>query len=327
MEVDKLGIEKKYKDSSRADKSKDWFMGLDDWKDRIPMNKWLGNNEDKGKFYDSQGRTIFEWDAGNNDNVRLNVNADNTEDISTYNRKDLALRKDSDGESRGGYMSSSSDWRDIEITCYLYLYDIQGNDTLGWYARGGKHGSAPSCEGCKYEPNLFYKNGDFGVNKETDHGGQGSGDNHRKNGEDYDKLTIPDGRIGNMVGKWFGYKAVIYNLPSTGHYEDDNEVPVYPVKIELWIDETENHGDDIDTFKPKNNFVKKMETFDNPLDTHYKLWGDDGGCGGPNGVTLSWGGPVVTFRADKNSSNQAYKHFKMAFASVREIEPGVPASS
>ena len=68
---------------------------------------------------------MFEWNAGNNDNVRLNINADNTEDISTYNRKSLALRKDSDGESRGGYMSSPSDWRDIEITCYLYLYDIQ----------------------------------------------------------------------------------------------------------------------------------------------------------------------------------------------------------
>ena len=99
----------------------------------------------------------------------------------------------------------------------------------------------------------------------------------RKNGEDYDKLTIPDGHIGNVVGKWFGYKAAIYNLPSTGHYKDDSDVPVYPVKIELWIDETENHDDDIDTFKPKNNFVKKMETFDSPLDTHYELWGDDGG--------------------------------------------------
>ena len=54
------------------------------------------------------------------------------------------------------------------------------NDTLGWYARGGKHGGAPSCEGCKYKFNLFYKNGDFGVNKETDHGRQGTGDNHQK---------------------------------------------------------------------------------------------------------------------------------------------------
>ena len=33
VELDKLGNRKKYKDSSRGDKSKDWFMGLEDWKE------------------------------------------------------------------------------------------------------------------------------------------------------------------------------------------------------------------------------------------------------------------------------------------------------
>jgi hypothetical protein len=312
-ELDMLQIKKIYKDSSRTDKAKVWYMGLEDFRNRMPLRPW-GLDNNRGKLTGSGIDTRFEWKGGENDNVRLNVPTGDPMNIPSLKRKELAVRKDADGVMRGGFMSKFSDWRDVEITCYLYLFDVGGDDAVGWYARGNRHTNDVPCEGSKYEPAVHYKDGDFDVNKETAHGGSGGQNNHRRGND----LIKPLGLLGNCVGIWFGYKAIIYNLPSIGNYEGTN-IPIFPVKIEAWIDELDDQTDE-NSLTPKNNWKKRMETVDNPLK---KKWGNDGGCNGVDGITLSWGGPVVTFRADKDSANHAYKHFLMRRVSVREILPRV----
>jgi hypothetical protein len=310
-ELDLHNISKIYKDSTRTDKAKDWLMGFGDFKDRMPAGPWgLSNN--KGKLSGTEFDNQFEWKAKPSDNVRLSVRTGHPIDIPTLNRKELAVNKDADGVRRGGFMSKSSDWRDVEITCYLYLFEVGGDDAVGWYARGNRHSNSPpkvSCEGSKYEPAIVYKTGEFDVNKESAHGGKGK-NFHRKRND----LIEP---LGNCVGKWFGYKAIIYNLPSIGTY-NGTAIPIFPVKIEVWIDELDNQTDK-NSLIPMNNWKKRMETVDNPVESK---WGNDGGCKGVDGITLSWGGPVVTFRADKNSNNDGYSHFLMRKVSVREILPG-----
>jgi len=312
-ELDMLQIKKIYKDSTRTDKARGWDMGLGDFRDRIPSDKW-GLNNNKGRLTDSGIDIQFEWKASENDNVRLNVRTGDATNIQTLSRKELAARKDADGVMRGGYMSKFSDWRDVELTSYLYLFDVGGDDSIGWYARGNRHSDEQPCEGCKYEPAVLYKKGNFDVNKETAHGGS-AGQNSHRSGDD---LITPLGALGNCVEKWFGYKVIIYNLPSMGIYDGTN-VPIFPVKIEAWIDELDDQTDE-NSLVPMNNWKKRMETVDNPL---ISKWGNDGGCKGIDGITLSWGGPVVTFRADKDKDNNGYKHFLMRRVSVREILPGV----
>ena len=54
--------------------------------------------------------------------------------IATYNQKTL---------STNGYMQSSNDWKNIEMTGYVKLISGSG-DTFTWYARGGKHSDRTS---------------------------------------------------------------------------------------------------------------------------------------------------------------------------------------
>lgn len=208
-------------------------------------------------------------------------------------------------------MSEFSDWRDVEMTCYLYLFDVGGDDSIG---------DMHEVTGIKTKKlakdlnmnQLYFTKTDFDVNKETAHGGNGQ--NAHRNGND---LIKPLGLLGNCIEKWFGYKAIIYNLPSIGNVNGTN-IPVLPVKIDVWIDELHDQTDE-NSLIPMNNWKKRMETVDNPVESK---WGNDGGCNGVDGITLSWGGPVVTFRADKDSNNHGYKHFLMRRLSVRQILPG-----
>jgi hypothetical protein len=316
MSNDQLGIQKIYEDSHRNDKAIDWYMGLGNYHDRAPHQKW----DSHGNFIGNGNNTIFEW---NDDaNVRLDVltgSAYHVSNADADDRRRLVARTDSDGQNRGGYMSRPNDWRDVEMTSYIYLYDIGGNDTVGWYARGGVHSSRERnkhCHGCKYEPYIMYSTGNFGVNKETSHG---TGDDNHRRGGNNNVIQMPDGRIGNIVGKWIGYKSIIYNVKANQNYPNTN-IPVFNVKMEVWIDDPNEN--DPDNVNPTNNWKLKMVTEDRPLDPQYGRWGDNGGCGGPNGMTLSWGGPNVTFRADKNGRNDPYDHFRMKYASIREINPG-----
>ena len=103
-----------------------------------------------------------------------------------------------------------------------------------------------------------------------------------------------------------------------------DNTPVFPVKLEIWTDSVDNEDDENGNFTPRNRWIKKMETWDNPLDNKYEKWGEDGRlCNAPDYVTLSWGGPIVTFRIDKAGGDAPYNNFRLKFASIRELEPGV----
>jgi hypothetical protein len=305
-----------YEDSQRPVKPSSWYLGIGDWESRI--EQW-----NQGKFQKEDGEVVFEWNADPDQNVRLQVTTGENVKIDTVpDRVNLSRQTDADGEARGGYLNKETDWRNLEMTCYLYLYDINGNDNLGWYTRGGRQGNTHTCQSCKYQINLHYTSGDFSINKKLKH----HNDNHRYREQEPKKFNIPEGIVGNVVGRWFGLKAIVYNLPVVGKYPG-TLYPVFPVKMEVWIDDLDDQQDP-KTVTPKNNWKKRMETIDNPLDEKYGIWGSLKSCQSegsrakwPRGMTLSWGSPSVTFRADRNSGDNPYYHFLMKYASIREIQP------
>ena len=69
---DLFGIIKVYADSSRTIKAKDWYMGRNNFQDRIAERKWLDDNQ--GEFIqDNQGNVIYERNKDSNDDVRMNI--------------------------------------------------------------------------------------------------------------------------------------------------------------------------------------------------------------------------------------------------------------
>jgi F5/8 type C domain/Bacterial Ig domain len=184
------------------------------------------------------------------------------EDITTYNQKELAEK---------GYMQSSNDWKNVEVSGYVKLNS--GNDDSGftWYGRGGQHTDLAECEGTAYHGQIRY-DGKSDFSKEQWHPGGYS-------------FTEPLQVVDPMEGRWIGYKFVMYN------FEKNGEIVV---KLENWIDEKNN-----------NTWVKVDEHIDEGD------WGDKGDkCGGSPDQIFSWGGPIVTFRWD-DARDVDIKHFSV----------------
>jgi hypothetical protein len=184
------------------------------------------------------------------------------DNITTYNQKELA---------RKGYMQSSNDWKNIEVSGYIRLNS--GNDVSGftWYGRGGQHTDLEECEGTAYHGEIRY-DGKSDFSKEQWHPGG------------YSFTEFPQ-VVDPIEGRWIGYKFVMYNFEKNGETV---------VKLENWIDEENN-----------NTWVKVDEYIDEGD------WGDKGDkCGGFPDQILSWGGPIVTFRWD-DARDVDIKHFSV----------------
>jgi F5/8 type C domain/Bacterial Ig domain len=184
------------------------------------------------------------------------------DDITTYNQKQLAEK---------GYMQSSNDWKNVEVSGYVKLNS--GNDDSGftWYGRGGQHTELEECEGTAYHGQIRY-DGKSDFSKEQWHPGAYS-------------FTEPLPVVDPIEGRWIGYKFVMYN------FEKNGEIGV---KLENWIDEKNN-----------NTWVKVDEHIDEGG------WGDEGDkCGGSPDQIISWGGPIVTFRWD-DAKDVDIKHFSV----------------
>lgn len=184
------------------------------------------------------------------------------DDITTYNQKELAEK---------GYMQSSNDWKNVEVSGYVKLNS--GNDGSGfsWYGRGGQHTDLEECEGTAYHGQIRY-DGKSDFSKEQWHTGGYS-------------FTEPLQVVDPIEGRWIGYKFVMYNFEKNGETV---------VKLENWIDEKNN-----------NTWVKVDEHIDEGG------WGDEGDkCGGSPDQILSWGGPIVTFRWD-GAKDVDIKHFSV----------------
>ena len=253
--TDVFGVKKIYKDKPNGEK---WFMNM--------VNPSSDNRFDPKLTLKKNADGSYKVTS---DKVRMNVFTStgyHQGDIDTYDQKSLSAK---------GYMQAVNDWRNLEITGYVKINSASDSDfDLSWYAHGGKHNSDVPCEGTSYKGGLF-KDGRSRFAKEQWHSGGYS-------------FTPAQKNIDSIVGKWVGFKTVMFNTVVNGE-------PA--VKLENWVDES------------NNGQWKKVFGY-----TDSGGFGEDGDrCGGSPDQQISWGGPIVTFRWD-GTSNVDIKNL-----SVREI--------
>jgi hypothetical protein len=162
-----------------------------------------------------------------------------------------------------GFLQSTSDWKNVEITGYVKLNSFSEMDNFVWYSRSGVHSDRDPCQGVAYKGNLNY-NGDVQFAKEQWH-------------VSYVKTPVKPA-IGPVKDKWIGLKFVEYN------FNDNASSSSQPLaKMELWLDP------DADGL----NWIKAYEGAD------VGQWGRSGtACNVRADEIISWGGPVATFRWD-----------------------------
>jgi hypothetical protein len=279
--VDKFGIEKLY--STKTGGGEEWYMNMlnpvDDERFE-PINTTL--NKTLYPFYTLTKNTDDDDDNGSwkitsitpETKIRMHVFTStgyNQSKIATYDHSELASK---------GYMQSSNDWKNIEMTGYVKLNDdnFDSNEKFQWFNRGGIHYTSTEpnsqpCEGVGYKGNLFYS-GDVRFAKEQWHVSY----------EFTEKKAAANGSS-SIEGKWIGYKFVVYNIEQNN--EDNNNGKETVVKMENWLD--------------KNNDGKDWVKVDEYLDDGG--WGDKGEvCGGAPDQTfdlllLHFRGQMLQFSA------------------------------
>jgi hypothetical protein len=321
-ELDEHGIKKIYKDSSRSDSPKTFIMGLenglDNWRDRI--SQW------EGSFSGSGLNTVFTW---KNDQQRMNVYADPLKpqvpnNAQSLDRNILINREDEDGQKMGGWMAKSNDWRDYEVTAIEFLPDdgivASAKDTSAWYGRGAKHSGNSikvGSQGSAYKPDLWYAGNNKGwqVLKETLHFKKFKASSDETIREEGDPNVLLSKNIGNVKGKWFGIKTVVYNkskkIGSLGS-------EYWPVMMETYVCDCDSDGN------PDNStWDLRFQCEDDP-EVHGSWSSLPEGQPGSSTHTMSWGGPIITCRTDRKSgSGGGYPGMKFKKVSIREIQPGV----
>lgn len=333
-QVDSFGLPKMFADSPFSPggtgmtfKSAPWEAGIStNWDSGSRISQW---DEGTGTGWTGTGvNTYWDGDVGT-DNIRYNVSTGSgvSFTVANYDRGFMASKADPDGVQRGGYMYQAADWRNVEYTYALFMFAEAGSDdNCGPYFRGGAHSDSIGCQGFAYHVDIYY-NGpldgpgndcQWQVNKETSHGNPG--ENIKTNG------AIPLTSFfntGSIVGQWVFIKVIVRNLPQAGFYASPfNSVPKFPVNIQQWILETGLTNAAVlpsPSLAAAGNWVKGMEVTDDLT----PVWGNNGGCGGPDGAIGSWGGPFVSWRADLNGANQGYGHVRMAYLSIREVDPAL----
>ena len=269
--TDKFGVRMLYPTIPAGE---EWFMNMED----ATNDPQFDPKDDVTKNPDGS------WKM-QSDQVRMNVFPSTGYDessIATTNHGSLTSR---------GYMQGTNDWRDVEITGYVKVNEAEDDENFAWYARGGLHSDDDGCEGVAYKGDLYY-NGGVQIAKEQFHVSY--------------EYTEEQPVTGSMIGKWVGFKYVIYNVDQDGQIA---------VKSEIWVDESNN-----------GEWVKAYEYIDSG-----GLGRDGSECEGSPDQIVSWGGPIATFRWD-DAEDVDFKNL-----SVREITPvpgvatstggGVPATS
>jgi hypothetical protein len=177
-----------------------------------------------------------------------------------------------------GYMQAPNDWKNVEITGYVKVNStLSAAENFSWYARGGRHTDQAPCEGTSYKGALHY-DGTVRWMKESWH-------------VSYANSPLTQGASRPLYGRWVGFKAVMRNTLVDGRTA---------VRLELWLD------DDADRLQ----WTKVYDMVD------AGAWGGDTTrCGGAvDGLPLTWGGPITTFRWD-GADDVDFK-----WLSVREIQ-------
>ncbi len=260
--VDKFGIKKIYPTKSVGGKTEEWYMNMDNPTNdaRTSPPSMTKNSDGSWKVTSGQVRYGVYTSTGYH-----------PDQISTLNQAQMEAK---------GYMQSPNDWKNVEMTGIVKFVSGDSTDSWTWYARGGRHtgsGYPQGCEGTAYKVDLFY-NGKVRFAKEQWHVSYVFTGTKTP--------TIPT----NNIGKFVGFKGVMYNFQQGGKTV---------VKLELWVDPTLT-----------NNWQKVDEFVDSGG------WGSSAGeCGGKPDQIITWGGPTATFRWD-NANNVSIKNL-----SVREIVP------
>jgi hypothetical protein len=180
-------------------------------------------------------------------------------------------------------------WKNVEITGYIKVNSIiphdHNNDAnytdIAWLARSGRHSDSTRCDGTALIGGI-HDDGTVGWKKEIWFTGG------------YTKELSQSQPTNSIVGKWIGWKVVIYNI-------NNNTA----VKMESYLD-----------YKNNNHWVKVTDILD---DGGWFADATDGefysaNCGRAKDYILTNGGPNVTFRSDNLALD-----FKDL--SVREIRP------
>jgi hypothetical protein len=253
--VDKFGIRELYPTKPGGE---EWFVNMQNPRSDPRNNPPVITKNADGSFKVQQDQV--RWGVFTSSLFHPNQ-------IATYNQRQLATK---------GYMQSPDDWKNVEMTGYAKINNPGDSDThFTWYARGGRHTSSQPCEGTSIKGDL-YNDGGTGFTKEQWHPGGYS-------------FTDKVHAAGSIVGKWVGFKTVIYNFQENGKTV---------VREQNWID--------------KNNDNSWVKIFD---------FVDRGGigsqgihCGGSQDQIITWGGPIATFKWDR-MPNVDIKNL-----SVREIQ-------
>jgi hypothetical protein len=159
-------------------------------------------------------------------------------------------------------------WRDVEITGCFRILDIDEDAKiksigLQWYARGNRHTDRFPCEGTSLKARI-HPDGSTGWVKEIWHAG-----GYTKEKETT-KLSYP------IVGKWIGWKAVMYNIQEGK-----------AVKMESYVD-----------YGCNNHWLKVGDLIDSGSwysDSHRFNEVD---CGRTRNYVVSNSGPRAGFRSD-----------------------------
>jgi hypothetical protein len=164
-----------------------------------------------------------------------------------------------------GYMQSSNDWKNVEMTGQV-KFNSGGDDDWTWYARGGRHtgdGWPDGCEGSSLKGSLEYTSGRVRWAKEQWH-------------VSYVFAPWQDSPA-TSDGKFVGFKTVMYNFQLNGETA---------VKLETWVDPNNS-----------NQWQKVYDFID------HGGWGSEGEeCNGAPDQIITWGGPIATFRWDDGNS-------------------------
>jgi len=157
-------------------------------------------------------------------------------------------------------------WKNVEITGYAkILKDMGRDDSLVWYARGSKHSNDVPCQGTSLKSGIDV-NGIASWKKEIWHTG-GYTDERGKQ-----RATS------SILGKWIGWKAVIYNINNDRW-----------VKMESYIDDEDNNQ-----WRKVTELVDTGDWYANSPDKVF----NSAKCNKPKNYIINEGGPEVTFRSD-----------------------------
>jgi hypothetical protein len=259
-DTDPFGIQKIYPTKAGGE---EWFMDMTDGQDPRSKPPSLEKNSD-GSFKVTSSK------------VRYGVFTS-----SGYDPEIIKSLDQADLEQKG-FMQSTNDWKNFEMTGYVKVNSGDSGENFAWYGRGGRHtgsGNPDGCEGTAYKGDLFY-DGRVRFAKEQWHVSY--------------VFTDHKNPMSSIEDKWVGFKTMMWNMIQNGKTV---------VKMEIWVDKNEDG-------KQNGPWVKVDENIDNGG------WGSEGGeCGGKADQIVTWGGPVATFRWD-GATDVDIKNF-----SVREIRP------